>query len=189
MHRLLLSLACAALLMAPVVPRTAWAGESRSVQLAEGVSGPGTLAVAAGAVIMPLLADGKQGAGDALRAVDAMACATLITEVLKRAVHEPRPDGQAHDSFPSTHATLAFAAATMAADRDPDQAAYWYGAAALISYSRVRLNLHRPREVVAGALIGYGVAKLELSLPRGLLIAPVFDPEADGGGVEVIWRF
>lgn len=189
MRCLILAASCAVVLCVPVLSRPACAVESQEVQLAEDLSGPGTLAIAAGAVIVPLLADGKQGAGDALRAVDAMACATLVTEVLKHAVHEPRPSGRGHDSFPSEHATLAFAAATMAADRDPDSAPYWYGAAGLIAYSRVRQGLHRPREVVAGALVGYGVAQLEQSLPRGILLAPFLNPDADGGGVEVIWHF
>jgi membrane-associated phospholipid phosphatase len=188
--RLLLFVACCtALLCVSIWPQGVWAGESRSVQLAEDVSSPGMLAVVAGAVVMPLLEDGKPGQGAALRTVDTLMCATLVTEALKLGVHSRRPDGRGDDSFPSEHATAAFAAATMAADRHPDQAPYWYGAAALVAYSRVRLNYHRPRDVVAGALIGFGVAKLEQSLPRGLLIAPVFDPEAEGGGVEVIWRF
>ena len=48
------------------------------------------------------------------------------------------------------HATVAFAAATMAADRHPDQAPWWYGAAALIGWSRVRKNRHRTEDVLAG---------------------------------------
>lgn len=169
--------------------RTAQANNSPEVRAAQAVSDVGVLAVLAGAVVMPLFLDQKQGKSEALRTADAVASSTLITLVLKRAVDQPRPNGEGHDSFPSDHATVAFAAATMAADRHPEQAPYWYGAAAVIAYSRVRANQHRPSEVIAGALIGFGMAKLERRMPRGLLIAPFVTSAADGGGVEAVWRF
>jgi membrane-associated phospholipid phosphatase len=169
--------------------RLAYAKDSPEVRIAHAVSDTGTLAVLAGAVVMPLLAKEEHGKSEALRTADAIVSATVVTLLIKQAVREPRPNGEGHDSFPSEHATAAFAAATMAADRHPDQALYWYGAAAAISYSRVRLNLHRPREVLAGAAIGFGMAKLERHMPRGLLIAPFVSPDADGGGVEAVWRF
>jgi membrane-associated phospholipid phosphatase len=169
--------------------RAAYAGDSPEVQIAKGISDTGILAVMAGAVVLPLFEDKECGKGETLRTVDAIVSASLVTIALKRLVREPRPNGQGHDSFPSGHATAAFAAATLAADRHPDQAPYWYGAAALIAYSRVRLNLHRPSEVVAGALIGFGMAKLEQRMPRGLLIAPFINPDADGGGVQAVWNF
>lgn len=169
--------------------RPAYAKDSPEVQISQGISDGGILAVLAGAVVMPLLDHEEQGNSEAIRAADAVVSATVVTLLLKRAVREPRPNGQGHDSFPSEHATAAFAAATMAADRHPEQAPYWYGAATLIAYSRVRLNRHRPSEVLAGAAIGFGMAKLERSMPRGLLIAPFVSPEGDGGGVEAVWRF
>ena len=169
--------------------RLAYAKDSPEVQVANAVSNDGILAVLAGAVVMPLFDHEEQGKSEAMRTADAVASATVVTMILKQVVRAPRPNGQGHDSFPSEHATAAFAAATMAADRHPDQALYWYAAAAAISYSRVRLNLHRPSEVLAGAAIGFGVAKLERHMPRGLLIAPFVSSDADGGGVEAIWRF
>lgn len=177
------------LLFATAIAGPAYANDSPEVQIANGISDTGILAVMAGAVVMPLLEHEELGNSEALRTADTIVSASVVTMLLKRVVREPRPNGQGHDSFPSEHATAAFAAATMAADRHPDQAPYWYGAAALVAYSRVRLNLHRPSEVIAGAVIGYGMAKLERRMPRGLLIAPFVSPEADGGGVELSWHF
>lgn len=189
MRTVVLTLLLMLVFVAIGVARPAHAGDSPEVQIANGISDTGILAVMAGAVVMPLLEHEANGKSEALRTVDTIASASVVTMLLKRIVREPRPNGQGHDSFPSEHATAAFAAATMAADRHPDQAPYWYGAAAVIAYSRVRLNLHRPSEVLAGAAIGFGMAKLERSMPRGLLIAPFVSPDADGGGVEVSWHF
>jgi len=171
------------------LPSLASAGDSTEVQLAEALSEPGMVAIIVGAVAMPLL-EGDDNAGDeALRTADGIASAWLVTKGLQRSVQEERPDGTSKDSFPSGHATSAFAAATMAADRHPKQAPYWYGAAAAIAWSRVRLKRHHTRDVLAGAAIGYGMAKLEQQLPRGLLIAPFYDPDTQCGGVEACWEF
>ena len=61
----------------------------------------------------------------------------------------------------------------------PKQAPLWYLGAALISYSRVRLHRHTVGDVLAGAAVGYGTARLELAQPRGLLLSPLITP--DGG--------
>jgi hypothetical protein len=33
------------------------------------------------------------------------------------------------------------------------------------------------------------MARLEQSLPRGLILSPLIDPETDATGVEVTWEF
>ena len=58
----------------------------------------------------------------------------------------------------------------------PKQAPLWYLGAAAISYSRVRLHRHTVGDVVAGAALGFGVSKLELSQPRGLILSPFITP-------------
>jgi membrane-associated phospholipid phosphatase len=167
--------------------RFALAGDE--ADFANSVTDIGTPVYLGGAVVLPFVLDGADGEGQALRAADAMVCASLATRALKGLTQEERPDGNGHDSFPSEHAAVPFAAATIAAEFHPEDAAYWYGGAALIAWSRVRLNRHRVREVAAGALLGYGLAKLELELPRGVLMVPFVNPTGDGAGVELQFKF
>jgi membrane-associated phospholipid phosphatase len=56
-------------------------------------------------------------------------------------------------SFPSGHAMAAWCAATVLADGDPWAPAY-YSAAAVISSSRIHVQLHHATDVVAGSVIG-----------------------------------
>ncbi len=135
-------------------------------------SGSGNILYLAAGVGLPLLSDGRYGTRHALRVADALGTSVLLSEALKNLVHEKRPDSNAHDSFPSGHATAAFAVATMESDLHPHQAALWYLGATLISYSRVRLRRHTVGDVVAGAAIGAGTARVEVDQPRGLILSP-----------------
>ena len=101
--------------------------------------------------------------------------AMLVTPALKRAFGRSRPfldegtyhfepargNSDAHESFPSGHATNAFAAATAIAGHYNS----WivptivYSIATGVSVSRVNDNVHFPSDVVAGALIGHAVGK------------------------------
>ncbi|HEY9856728.1 MAG TPA: phosphatase PAP2 family protein, partial [Stenomitos sp.] len=72
------------------------------------------------------------------------------------------PNGKMEDdplSFPSGHAAVSFAAATVLADYNPKLAWPAYGIAALVSYSRIYNGLHYPSDILAGALLGIGVGK------------------------------
>lgn len=152
---------------------------------AQVITDEGEAVVVGGAILLPLIRDGKDGEGQALRTGDAVVSTALATIVLKNLVREERPDLSGHDSFPSGHTSAAFAAATIASHYSPGDAPYWYGGAALVGWSRVRLNKHRVRDVAAGALLGYGMARLELKLPRGMLMSPFVSPTGDGEGVEL----
>lgn len=59
-------------------------------------------------------------------------------------------------SFPSGHATAAFALATAFSLRWPRARGVWFGMAALVALSRVALGLHWPTDTIAGAMIGIG---------------------------------
>lgn len=135
-------------------------------------SGAGNVLFLAGGVLAPLAEDGAEGRQHTLRAADSLLASTLITEGLKSIVRERRPDSSKRNSFPSGHATAAFAVATMQASYHPRQALFWYGGATIIAASRLQLNRHYVQDVVAGAAVGYFTSRLELHLKRGLLLRP-----------------
>lgn len=149
-------------------------------QVGDFFSGTGTILYLAAGVGVPLLEDGKAGKTHSLRALDALTSSVLLTEGMKNLVQEKRPDAASHDSFPSTHASAAFAIATLESDFHPKQAVYWYAGAAMISASRFTLHRHTVGDVLAGALLGYGVGRWELSSKRGLLLAPFIQPTNKG---------
>ncbi|PIY68809.1 phosphatase PAP2 family protein [Candidatus Roizmanbacteria bacterium CG_4_10_14_0_8_um_filter_39_9] len=104
----------------------------------------------------------------------AFGSATLLTnEVLKNMVGRTRPFLEygmqqkfcpSDFSFPSGHATSAFAAATILSAYDKKRAWIYYAGAVLISYSRIYLYCHYLLDVVAGALIGYLISSLVLKI-------------------------
>lgn len=68
------------------------------------------------------------------------------------------PAPYAYASFPSGHATTAFAAALILAFWYPRQAGVFMGLAVLVALSRVMLGSHFPSDVLAGSLLGSAVA-------------------------------
>lgn len=147
------------------------------------VSDEGTILYLGTGVVLPLLLNGKNGKNQSLRVVDSLGTSFLVCEGLKAVTDVKRPDSDSRDSFPSCHATLAFAVATMQSEYQPKYALLWYAGASAIAYSRVNLNRHRWTEVLAGAAIGYGIAKLELSQPHGLILFPLIGSDDEGGTV------
>jgi undecaprenyl-diphosphatase len=73
---------------------------------------------------------------------------------------EPRPLVHApHDgSFPSGHATVSFACATVLSFYAPRAAPAFYALAAAIAWSRVYVGVHYPLDVLGGAALGLGIA-------------------------------
>ncbi|MBF0361904.1 MAG: NAD-dependent epimerase/dehydratase family protein [Oligoflexia bacterium] len=92
-----------------------------------------------------------------------------MVNVLKYTIREKRPDSNARNSFPSGHATTAFAFAAVVAHK---HAWYWgtlsYIMATFVGYSRINDNRHWLHDVIAGATLGIGY---------GLGIAYVRDKE------------
>ena len=174
----------AAVLAVPALPPPAHA-DSPARSASNFASGTGNLIFLAAGVGLPLLSDGHDGRNHALRALDALGTSVLLSEGLKNLVREKRPDSNAHDSFPSGHATAAFSVATVEAGLHPHQAPLWYLGAALISYSRVRLRRHTVGDVVAGAAIGIGTARVELAQPHGLILSPFIVPDGKGMGIQM----
>jgi undecaprenyl-diphosphatase len=63
-------------------------------------------------------------------------------------------------SFPSGHAALAFAAATVLSFGVPRLTAAWLGLAVLVAFSRVYIGVHYPLDVACGAVLGIAVGIL-----------------------------
>lgn len=155
---------------------------------AKTISGPGTLLFVAGGSLLPFARDGQDSKNHGWRTVEAVGISLALSEGLKRVTRVPRPDTGAYDSFPSTHATAAFAVATMQSAWHPREAIYWYAGAALIANSRLSLNRHRIGDLLSGAALGFLSAKLELSKPRGVFVRPLVTDEG-GVGLMLSARF
>jgi len=161
--------------------------ESSERKFANFASGSGNLAFLAAGSLLPLATDGPYGKNHTLRVIDSGLTSTLITEGLKAITKEKRPDSNEHDSFPSGHATAAFAVATAQSALHPGQALYWYAGATIISWSRLRLNRHHAQDVIAGAAIGYGVTRWEFSEPHGLILQPWIHDDKPGVMISRSW--
>ena len=102
-----------------------------------------------------------------------------FNQIILLFMHRPRPyaTGVSHLivapssdwSFPSDHATVAFAiAATFALSNEPNRAVWFLVAAILVSWSRVFIGTHYVSDVLGGAVIGIGVALIVSTLyPAG----------------------
>jgi membrane-associated phospholipid phosphatase len=124
----------------------------------------------------------------ALLAGEAYADSAVLDVVLKVATRRLRPSdippaGPFNDtffrshvsptgintSFPSGHAAAAFAVATVFAHRYRQHRwVPWvaYGAASLISFSRVTLQAHFPSDVFLGAALGFTISEFAVLRPR-----------------------
>ena len=136
-------------------------GEARA---AEG-TGPGdviAIALPAGAAAATLLGHDHKGLA---QLAESYASAMATVYVLKPVVDRTRPDG-GHWSFPSGHATSAFAGAAFLQRRYGWAFAIpAYGLASYVAYSRVETKQHYTSDVVAGAAIGIAT-NLAFTHPR-----------------------
>jgi undecaprenyl-diphosphatase len=92
----------------------------------------------------------------------------LVNQGIKRLVRRERPPADQErphnlrqpstSSFPSGHASSAFTAAGLLAETDPRLAPVYYGVAVIVSVSRIHVKIHHGSDVVAGALLGAGIA-------------------------------
>lgn len=87
-----------------------------------------------------------------------------VTQSLKRIVSYPRPNGEDNHSFPSGHATAAFANATLLHEEYGQRSVWYsvggYGTATAVGAMRLFQNEHWVSDVLFGAGVGIGATKL-----------------------------
>ena len=112
--------------------------------------------------------------------LETIGVSTVLELSLKKIVNRPRPSAsdpniipdsdQGSGSFPSGHASQAFATATALSIAYPK----WYVIApsmlwaTTVSFSRMYLGVHYPTDVLAGAVVGAGSAWLTLRINHWL---------------------
>lgn len=96
----------------------------------------------------------------------ALGITSIVVFGLKNTIRRARPTivCEKDFSFPSTHAATAFAAATVLIYFDKKRRWFYYSVAILTSYSRIYLGCHYFLDVTAGAIIGYIISRLLLSV-------------------------
>ncbi len=87
-----------------------------------------------------------------------------------------------HQSFPSGHASAAFAVAAALACAVPARRRLWLGVAAAVGASRVVLNAHFVSDVLGGAVIGWWATELTLRMADRVSLA------ADGAPADAAGR-
>ena len=110
----------------------------------------------AGSVALGVLfpGEGRNSWDNFCEEVEVIAVNALVTSSIKRLVGRRRPGGGTH-SFPSGHASTAFAAASLINDNSGGVLGVSaYGLAATTGYSRMEARRHYPSDVLAGAAIG-----------------------------------
>ena len=117
-----------------------------------------------------------------------------VKTALKAMIKEERPDHSDSKSFPSGHASMAFAAAR-SIDKEFRKDCIWipiagYAAATAIGVERVVNKHHHWYDVVAGASVGFGAAELtwwlsDLCFGKGYNVAV----GSSGNTVDVVYNF
>lgn len=108
-----------------------------------------------------------------LPVVTAAALSELLSNIfLKDLFARNRPPGAGLPdfSFPSGHATVAWAMAVVLAAKEPRAKYFFYFLAVLISLSRVFLGVHYPSDIIAGGLVGITIGLFSLRIERLLSI-------------------
>ncbi len=110
------------------------------------------------------------------------------TIALKYTVRAKRPDNDDRDSFPSGHTSSAVSAAVFIHKRYGLEYAFpAYLGAAYTGYSRIHVNRHHPRDVIAGAFVGAVSSWYFVDTFDKLSIIPEVSSEYKG--IQVNYRF
>ena len=129
----------------------------------------------------------------AVTAVASFGLSAGATYGLKHLVGERRPDGSDRRSFPSGHATFAFAGATVLAHEyghnSPWIAVGGYAVATLVAADRVRRDRHYVHDVLAGATVGFAATELTYYINKRILRARNVDVVVSPATVSLAVRW
>ncbi|MCL4499302.1 MAG: phosphatase PAP2 family protein [Chloroflexi bacterium] len=116
----------------------------------------------------------------------AVAATVLLTDLIKHLVAKPRPyevlpyivrygNVELSRSFPSGHASQAFAAAAVLSAGVKKWRLVWFAIAIAIAASRMILGVHYPSDVIAAALLGFVIG---WGFVKGFRVKDVDGPES-----------
>jgi len=144
---------------------------------------------------IPIVAYGDEAAYEWLESsAKAMAVSEAIVSSLKYIVGRRRPDGEldrSNSSFPSSHASSAFAFATTLAMHYPELGPEAFEMAFYVSLSRVYLGRHYISDIAGGAAIGVASALWSeiylfwLHFDRGILLDILLFASGTGEPVKI----
>lgn len=121
--------------------------------------------------------------------ISCLVTAQLVT-LLKYSVQRRRPSGDSTVSFPSGHAAAAFVGASYMQNR---YGLAWglpmYAVACVVSIQRVNVDAHYWTDIIAGAAIGWGVAKYFTICYPNIKVEPQIDIERRSVGVGLYTNF
>jgi len=156
-------------------------------------------AIVAGTWAFGVALENRSGRIEAYRMLEAGALSSITTTLFKYAAGRKRPNETLRvddwrsggSSFPSLHATAAFAIGTVFAESGPDDYRWvrrfvGFGMASATAYVRLHGNVHWLSDVVAGTAVGVYTGAFVLNreythqLPVAMSVAPT-----DGGGFSL----
>jgi membrane-associated phospholipid phosphatase len=116
---------------------------------------PEQVAFSLGTYALGRLRDQPRVAHLGMDLLQAQILSEILIEPLKFAVHRQRPDGSNHRSFPSGHAAVTFATATVI-ERHLGwrKSVLGYAIASYVAMSRIHDNRHYVSDVIFGAAVG-----------------------------------
>jgi len=154
--------------------------------------------VLGGTFLGAVFADSDDGRRETGMMVESAALSSVAAYVLKQAAGRERPfvtgdPGNwqtGDDSFPSLHATAAFAIGTVLAESGNDRyrwlrRALGYGMAAATAYARMDHDAHWFSDVVAGAGLGIGTARFVMKRRDAGSVAGHFELKPSASGVQL----
>jgi membrane-associated phospholipid phosphatase len=154
-----------------------------------------TVAIIGGTFLSAAFLGDSDGYRESWSLVEAGALSTVTGEALSYAAGRERPDGTTSpnswraggDSFPSVHASAAFAVGTVFAESGNDEYRWirriiGYGVAGATAYIRVKENVHWTSDTVAGAALGIATARFVLNRREHPDVRTSFDIEPTKNG-------